>query len=643
MHTKLILHLLAVSLIVLCGQTALAQTQPDPPPIEEEDEQDEDEQDEEAEELDVPETKAPPAPPIPQAEPEVEDDFDSPISDLAGMGDDVEFVPLEEIEEGLLEQISPIGLYPFVDINGWFRVRTRYNVNFDLGTGGTSLVLPPVETIAPTEQPADTSANGQWTTDLRLRLEPTLHITENLRVHIEADLLRNVILGSGARHEHFGPVGLEPGRRLGSSAQLSPPEVLQINEAYGEVDAFFGTVAAGRMDNHWGLGMFTNDGDCFDCDWGDNIDRVMYRTSLWNFYGMAAIDFPSEGVFAHQGPLRLGRPYDLSQADDSNQYTLSLFRAPLTRQDRELQAQTLFTDRDPVINGGLYFSYRTQAGQSFGASDPLIGTPNLVYRGLSLYMTDLWLQFLYEPADNRSVRVELEAVGILGSVDNITNAGVGVGEGVDGQDTQAINCFDQSQRDANLAQCTAPGNTSNSVSQFGLALETEFKLGGPVSFGINGGFATGGSTPNWGYAAETPDLAFYRFNPDYHVDLILFREIIGTVTNAYYVNPYVTASFLEVGNRRMELQFDVIASRAFDSQGAPGLQPWLGLELDASARFVLGETFLAAIDGGLLFPFAGLGAVGGQPRLASFAGQDFTDPSSASLAWTLQGRLVWGF
>ena len=33
----------------------------------------------------------------------------------------------------------------------------------------------------------------------------------------------------------------------------------------------------------------------------------------------------------------------------------------------------------------------------------------------------------------------------------------------------------------------------------------------------------------------------FRFHPDYHIDQILFREIIGTVTDAIYVRPHVRA------------------------------------------------------------------------------------------------------
>jgi uncharacterized protein (TIGR04551 family) len=591
--------------------------------------------------------------PTPEPAPVEQDDFweaePEPLPDF----DDIEFQPLEELDEAVLEQISPMGFFPHLDLHGLFRVRYRAMINADLGTRGTSAILPPLESYAPTEQPANPDASTLWSADMRLRLEPRLHITESLRVHLEADLLHNVVLGSLPRQDFFnGPYG-DPDRRMMGASQRSPLDVLRINEAYGELEAFFGTLRAGRMDNHWGLGMFAHDGDCLDCDYGDNIDRIAYTTRAFGFYGMAALDFPNDGLAPRVPGFHHGQPYDLGQVDDVNQFTLSVFRTPVTREDRELQAQRLYAQRAPVLNGGLYFSYRTQNGQVLDGPpaeatyDPS-AVPRLIYRGLQLYTTDLWLQFLYEPSVRRSIRVELEGIGIFGRVDNATNNAVGLVP-VEGAEDTRINCFDADIRDQNLAQCTtdtAGNSTSSDIRQFGLALETEFHIGGPVSFGLNGGFATGGDAPNWGYGATGADaLNFYRFNPDYHVDLILFREIIGTVTNAYYANPYATVRFMEAGNRWMEFRLDSVVSRAFDPDGAPGASPWLGLEFDAALRFIQRNAFQADLLGGILFPFDGLGAVTDRPRLTVFGDlpPTFGEDRSPGLSWTVQGRLGWMF
>src|SRR5690606_11881152 len=146
---------------------------------------------------------------------------------------------------------------------------------------------------------------------------------------------------------------------------------------------------------------------------------------------------------------------------------------------------------------------------------------------------------------------------------------------------EPVNCFNDDQFSGNEDACTtnAEGeSTRRAVQQFGLALESEFQLDSLVSFRLNGGFASGGSTPNWGTTGPA-DLSYYRFHPDYQFDLILFSNVIGRVTNAYYVNPYAMVKFLESSSRHLELQLDAIGSRAFDALGTPsGTSPWLGLE-----------------------------------------------------------------
>ena len=39
-----------------------------------------------------------------------------------------------------------------------------------------------------------------------------------------------------------------------------------------------GVLSAGRMGNHWGLGMLANGGDCLDCNGGDAVDRLAFIT-----------------------------------------------------------------------------------------------------------------------------------------------------------------------------------------------------------------------------------------------------------------------------------------------------------------------------------------------------------------------------
>lgn len=577
---------------------------------------------------------------------------DSPIADLAS--DD--FEPLEDIEEGVLDQIIPASVHPRLEWSGTFRVRSTAAMNWDLGTSGTSAILPPLGSVAAAASPnqdnqplADPEKNTQWSTNMRLRLDPTLHISEMLRVHVELDVLNNVVFGSLPASTY----GLDrtrpyPGDPLLSSNQRSPNErawyddAIQFNEVYGVARSVFGEFRAGRMDDHWGLGMWMNDGDCEDCDFGNNIDRLMLRTggpAFFGLYATVAMDFPEEGLTSKS--LRQGsQPYDLAQIDDADQWTFSIQKAPLSREGEEIQRRELLENKSVVTNGGLLYRHRNQAGEfvreGLGAGEPVdpSALPALRYIGTSLHVFDLWAQFLWQPSLDTSIRIELEGLLGFGSVDNPTDEFVG---GSTPEDLDAINCFDEGVRDSNPNRCTS---SQQDISQYGLALESEFKFGGPVSFGVNGGFASGGSTSNWG--ADGNDFDFFRFNPDYHVDLILFRNVIGSVTNAVYYNPYVSAAFLD--NDKLRLDFDAILSHAWDKEGTPnGDSPWLGLEFDAAVRYIHLEMFHAALEGGILFPFGGLDGREGEPKLTPVNGPLFDENTSAGVAWTVQFKFFWKF
>src|SRR5690554_5606882 len=454
-----------------------------------------------------------------------DEDFD----DFDALSEDIEFVPAEAIDDAMLDRLTPLSSFPYVELSGYLRARSRARVGFDLGTGGTSAVLPPLETVSPAGGPADPEARNLWTSDLRLRLAPTFHISETLRVHTEADLLDNIALGADPRHSYFveGMPGADR-RVLGGSN--SDAQLVRVRQAYGEVDAFFGTLSAGRMLNHWGLGLFANSGQCDDCDFGDQVDRVSLRTSAFGFNVLAAYDFGGAGLTSDELGYGHGTPHELSRLDGTHQWTAQVWRSPISRADRERQSHALATTRRPVFNGGLYVTGRHNRGQALVDEAGLSteAPPELYYRGLDIYSADLWGQMLWEPAEDRRIRLEIEALGTFGSVDNTTSAAVGF----DADSGLNVNCFNEGDRETNPGACTndADGNvTSKSVSQFGLAFESEFYFGGPVSFGINAGLASGGDSPNWGYGDSAANqLDFMRFSPDYHVDLILFREVMGT-------------------------------------------------------------------------------------------------------------------
>ena len=595
----------------------------------------------------------PPVVPVEEEEPAFEplEQSDSPIADLAAQQDQ-DFVPLEDIEEEAVDPIFPAKMYPHVDWNGMLRFKQITGINLHLGTGGTSAILPPTETYTPVGNPADPDARSLWTASMLARFEPTFSITEGIRLHVEADLLRNQVLGSLPINSlALNSLHPDPSRNAASGGQFSPRErewfngPLYIGEAYGELTGFFGSLRLGRMDNDWGLGMFYNGGDCVDCDFGDSIDRAQLASSFRGINGSFSWDFPGEGPSSRQPQTPQGQPYDLGQIDDVKQFTVTASFEPKTRPEQERQLKRLSVDRKPVFNGGALFSRRAQKGALLTPFDSN-GEDVLVYRGLRMFVGDVWGRFEYAPNSKTHMKIEVETMGIFGNIDNARYEAVGRADESD-ENSSDLNCFDEDVRTSNSQRCTP---NAKSFNQFGLALRSEFAVSDPITFGLDGGFASGGSAANWGYGADAyqrgDDLDFFRFDPDYNVDLILFERIIGTVSNAYYFKPHMEATFLNRNEYKLRLDIDTIISRAVNAEGTPsGQDQWLGVEVDSAFRFFIKDYFHAGIQGGLLFPLAGLGARIDRPRLTvpGSAAPEFSEDQDPSTAWTLQFNTAWTF
>ena len=91
--------------------------------------------------------------------------------------------------------------------------------------------------------------------------------------------------------------------------------------------------------------------------------------------------------------------------------------------------------------------------------------------------------------------------------------------------------------------------------------------------------------------------------PDYHIDLILWREILGGVTDAIYVKP--TASY------RIADGFHVFARsstrapstpRSTPSGAGAAGNPNLGVEINVGARYETEDGFFGQLEYGILFP-----------------------------------------
>jgi uncharacterized protein (TIGR04551 family) len=453
----------------------------------------------------------------------------------------------------------------------------------------------------------DCPANTLGGANMRLRLQPTVNVGEQVRVHAMIDVFDNLALGST-------PAPEAAGRELALFQDSQDPSTgsILVKRAWAEVVTPLGPIQFGRMPVHWGMGILANDGNCWDCNFGDNADRVMFKADVAGYTLGMGYDFNSSGPtsFGVQGLTTYGgQAVDLEQLDDVDQWFWVAGR---------IDPEDVIRDRvdrgQLVFNYGVYLVWRKQdfdyASTQTGSSKDDYAKAFVERHGWTL-MPDLWFKLLW-----KKLSIEFEGLFIGGRIGNVS---------------------DEVKTD------------DYSIVQFGWALRSSYKLlDDALSFGLEVGMASGDQAEpsnadlnrrRWSPLGVNADgsridgldnqLREFRFNFDYHVDLILFRELLGTVANAVYFKPW--AQYLIVDSFGARL--DLIYSMAHEPVGFPGNSRNLGVELNLDIFYRnVEEKFFAGLQYGVLFP---LGALD-RPR--DIFGE--TWEADAEVAHTLQARMI---
>jgi uncharacterized protein (TIGR04551 family) len=504
----------------------------------------------------------------------------------------------------------------FVQLDGYFRFRTDLLSSFDLGRGADpqGFFLFPRPTRSPDESGTLTNVNA------RLRLDPTLNVSEEIRVHAQVDVLDNIVLGSNP--DVLFQSGAMP-VPLGSRSQVPPSDgfnadrdSVRVKRAWAEVETPVGLLTFGRQPATWGLGILDNPGDGLDDDFGDNVDRIQFAiplrsTPIGPITIIPIYDLVSTGLTTAdlRNARGIGQPIDADQSDDATALGFKVVRVD-TADERD---EKLERGRGSV-NYGVYYSYRTQ-GYAFPAfesglvpgvsgAQPAGDVGPAVRRSASAHLFDLWSRY-----QTKAWRFELEATGIIGEISNA----------------------------AGVVPSTTPGETFTpepafgpvAIRQFGAVLQADRSLGsGRWRLGGEMGIASGDRAPGLGNHPErgiaTPgsidgrqfglnDRAFrnFRFNPAYRVDLILWREILGQVTDAWYLKPTVRYSFIDGLDATASL---VYSQAVYETSTPSGRHKPLGLEGNVGMSYTSDDGFVAWLDYGVLQPLDGFNGAGDTSR-----------------------------
>jgi uncharacterized protein (TIGR04551 family) len=520
--------------------------------------------------------------------------------------------------------LEPLSGYPgqqrkltrIVDVNGYFRLRTDFFHKLNLGQNYVmqGAVLRPPPFPLPLECPAregPCNYSNFGDGNVRLRLEPTINVTDQVRVQTQIDVLDNTMMGSTPDSLVSA---VRPSDRTGKAAVGSlyttqdPPEIgrngyfssIRAKRAWGEVDTEFGSLKFGRMPWHFGRGMVYNNGSCQDCESGTTVDRVIAITQIYGHQLAVAWDWGAAGpswAMTSQGRKDLeGPPMDLSQEDDVFELMASL---------SYLQDERRFRERvdygELAVNYGIQLVYRRQNTEVYQSPTDVTTTPTTTAPGEAPSRDDLALSvqtvnaLVFQPSvwfklGWKALTLEFEGSAVLGKIDN---AGPLVAA------------------DVNPKKLT--------LQQLGWVLSTELRLYKNALFL---GFETGGATGDqaednsqylnyrWKVVSQQAGdskLTDFRFNPDYQVDQILFRRILGTVSNAIYIKPSITYWLDLAESRQVGLSAALLYSLAPVPVSTPGNSLSYGIEANLGLSYRNpGDGFYGGITYGVLWPMAAL-------------------------------------
>ena len=221
--------------------------------------------------------------------------------------------------------------------------------------------------------PTNCQNNTLADANMRFRINPELHISDNLRILAQIDMLDNLVLGStpqgyanqpaGGTGGGYVPVARGGYTPLGafSTTQWAPvagvnstENSITVKRVWGEFQTPVGLLRFGRMPSQWGLGMVANSGDGYDSDWQSDVDRIMFVTGIkkYDIYFAGMWDFPNTGLTSATFSEQQGQPYDFTQIGNVNEYGLV---AVSPGRDPELQRLEPSPRGRVVVNGGMFF------------------------------------------------------------------------------------------------------------------------------------------------------------------------------------------------------------------------------------------------------------------------------------------------
>ena len=374
-----------------------------------------------------------------------------------------------------------------------------------------------------------------------------------------------------------------------STAQGAPKDSLKVKRAWAEIGTPIGLLAAGRMGAHWGMGVVANDGNSLDADLGNTVDAISLAVPLLSHIFGFGYEIASTGSTFDRGN---GQAVDADPADDVHSLSLAVLSM-----NTPAVARIKHRDGRDTLDYGVVLSYRWQDYDYPQSQDGTVApAATAIKRGFTGLLADAY--GTWETPHNR---LETEFAVLSAKLKDASLLA--------GLHTETITAL-----------------------QYGGVLRDTWQCMDKLALSLETGLASGDSAPGFGVRSDRdrdrarkgdldgPQVSLpddtsvnnFRFHPDYHIDLILWREIVGTVTDAFYLRPKVVVS----PGMGFTGEAALVYSQAMEATSAPGGKRPLGVEADFAVRYKSEDRFVLGLEYGVLQGLSGLDnpdASGGHP------------------------------
>jgi hypothetical protein len=274
----------------------------------------------------------------------------------------------------------------------------------------------------------------------RLRLQPKITYKQLAKFYFQVDALDDVAWGD---NQSLASTSLFAGDPSNTNRDGLPEDTLSLSRAWAEITIPVGSIRAGRMSSHWGMGLLANGGDGFDDTFGENhygnsFDRVMFATrpiavaraltgkpdNNIPFFTAIAVDRlvedPLFQFHGYQCEPGLRADDDTSGYDprcDANGDGLTDRDHGYVDDERVSEDRTndWWLDQDDDVMEIVYVAvYRGEKKRYLGGVGDLTAGAYFINRVQRETESNVWISDAYINAKNRGVHFEFEGVTISG-------------------------------------------------------------------------------------------------------------------------------------------------------------------------------------------------------------------------------------